>query len=696
MRVPPGVLVVTGFCLAVSVVLSTAAEVEAPQLLLTNATQIRQLNAEQAAQSLPVHLQGVIITKAAPAPERAAVIWDDTASIYLLGGTNLFLNLERGDLVDAVGVTDPGEFAPIVKATCVRKVGVGALPSPQRVTLGDLLGGGPDGQWVEISGIVRSLDVVMPKDAFGQWHMELATMGGKVSVVSNGERPSEVAPDARVRVQAVCFYQFTQKRQVLRPMLLVPGGVSVAVEKPAPPNDSIPLRPAGSLLEFSPESGAGHRVHVGGVVTHQEPGTNVWIRDGSGALRIQTKQTGLLRAGDFIDVLGFPKYGSYTPALEDAVFEKRGTTNLPAPIPLTAAADAFDHLADLVSFEDATLVEFQAVPDGWILTLQQNGTTFKGIIKSANARMAANQWQAGSVVRVTGICSINVDDAEPILGGGVWHPQSFQLLIRSTGDLVTLRAPPWWTPRHIIFLLLVLTGASVLITATVMWLARQRLHEQAHRRAMAEAQFAAILAERNRVAREIHDTLAQGLAATSVHLRMARKNVNGSSEPLSHHLEVAQQLVRDSLEEARNSIWNMRSQVLETADLAGALEGILQQMADGTELKCQFQVMGRPRRFAPVLENNILRIGQEAISNAVRHANARSISVNMDFAQRHFHLKIKDDGCGFDFAKPPPGDGGFGLVGMRERTAHINGQLEITSVLQRGTELTLHIPLSGE
>jgi signal transduction histidine kinase len=696
MCMPPGVLVVTGFCLAVVLPNAAAQDIEARQLLLTNATQIRQLNATQAAQSLPVHLRGVIITKAAPAPERAAVIWDETAGIYLLGSTNLFLNFDRGDLVDAVGVTDPGEFAPIVKATSVRKLGVGALPPPRRVTLEELLGGGPDGQWVEISGVVRSLDLVMPKEAFGQWHMELATVGGKVSVVSNGAGPSEVAPDARVRVQAVCFYQFTQKRQVLRPMLLVPAGVSITVEKPAPPNDSIPLRPAGSLLEFSPESGSGHRVHVGGVVTHQEPGTNVWIRDGSGALRVQTKQAGLLRAGDIIDVLGFPKYGSYTPALEDAVFEKRGTTNLPAPIRLSSPPDAFDHLADLVTFENATLVESQAVPDGWILSLQQNGTSFKAIIKPANARLVANQWQPGSVVRVTGICSINIEDAEPILGGGVWHPQSFQLLIRSPHDLVTLRAPPWWTPRHIISLLLVLTGASVLITAAVMWLARRRLHEQAHRRAMAEAQFAAILAERNRVAREIHDTLAQGLAATSVHLRIARKNVNGSSEPLSHHLEVAQQLVRDSLEEARNSIWNMRSQVLETADLAGALEGILQQMADGTELKCQFQVTGHPRRFAPVLENNILRIGQEAISNAVRHANARSISVNMLFAQKHFRLNIKDDGCGYDFAKPPPREGGFGLVGMRERTSHINGQLEISSGPRRGTELTLHIPLSGE
>ena len=140
----------------------------------------------------------------------------------------------------------------------------------------------------------------------------------------------------------------------------------------------------------------------------------------------------------------------------------------------------------------------------------------------------------------------------------------------------------------------------------------------------------------------------------------------------------------------------MRSQILETDDLAGALKGILYQMADGSEVKCDFQTIGRARRLAPVLENNILRIGQEAISNAVRHANAKSISVSLLFGEKSFHFNVRDDGVGFDPTKPTPGEGGFGLVGMRERAAHIKGQLEIRSSSGQGTELTLRIPVSGE
>jgi signal transduction histidine kinase len=591
-------------------------------------------------------------------------------------------------------VTDPGQFAPIVKVSRVRKIGSAAAPAATTATLEELLSGGLDAQWVKVSGVVRSVDS-RGQGSSGPWRMELALGGGKVSVVATETRPAEGLVDAKVRVQATCLYQFTQGRKVLRPILFVPPNVPIEIIEPAPADADAPLRPAGSLLEFSPENTSGHRVHVRGVVTHQEPGTIVWIRDESGGLRVQTRQAGQLHAGDEIDVLGFPKYGSYTPTLEDAVFVKRGSTNPPGATELASLTNAFDHPGDLISLV-ATLTESERTPDGWLFMFQREGSSVKAFLKTPAGSPLINHWEPSSVLRVSGICSVVVDEVEPVTSG-VWRPETFHLLLRATSDIALVKAPPWWTTKRKIWGLLIVTSGSLMVTAAVMLLTRRRLREQMHRRAMAEAEFAAILSERNRVAREIHDTLAQGLAATSVHLRLARKNVDGSpEEPLAHHLDLAQQLVRDSLEEARNSIWNMRSQVLETDDLAGALKGILHQMADGTNVKCHFETVGAARRLAPVLENNILRVGQEAISNALRHANGQSISVHLVFGQKHFRLDVKDDGRGFDLAKPPPGNGGFGLVGMRERAAHINGHLNIKSESGRGTELTLEVPLSGE
>jgi signal transduction histidine kinase len=302
-------------------------------------------------------------------------------------------------------------------------------------------------------------------------------------------------------------------------------------------------------------------------------------------------------------------------------------------------------------------------------------------------------------VRVSGICSVISDDSRPVISG-VWPPRSFQrsfqILLHSPDDLQLITPAPWWTPAHIILVFGIVAGASLLATALVMLAARRRLREQAVHRAMAEAEFAAILSERNRVAREIHDTLAQGLAATSIQLTLAKKNVNGASEALGHHLDAAQKLVRESLAEARDSIWNMRSHVLESRDLAGALGEILKQRCDGTGIETSVEVSGQSRRFAPIVENNLLRIGQEAIFNATKYAKAKRIVVKLEFGEKEFRLLVRDDGCGFDTAHPPTGLGGFGLMAMRERAGELKGDLQVNSDGERGTQVRFTVPLSGE
>jgi len=331
------------------------------------------------------------------------------------------------------------------------------------------------------------------------------------------------------------------------------------------------------------------------------------------------------------------------------------------------------------------------VLEGTALTLNDEGTIFKAILKRRPDFNHNLDWQPGGRVRVSGICSVIHDDVRPMMG--IWQPQSFQILLRSPSDLVVITRPPWWTAGHVILLLGMALGGLLLATGVVTLLARRRLHEQERQRAMAEAEFTAILSERNRLAREIHDTLAQGLVATSVQLRLAKKHAANSPEALHQHLDTAQQLVRGSLEEARNSIWNMRSQVLETGDLADALKNILVQMAHGTDMKTSFEVTGNPRRLAPVVETNLLRAGQEAITNAIKHSQAGQVSVRLEFAEKQFRLVVTDDGRGFEPASPQSGGGGFGLVGMRERAAVLKGKLNIRSAPGQGAEVSLSVPL---
>src|SRR5208282_186886 len=137
----------------------------------------------------------------------------------------------------------------------------------------------------------------------------------------------------------------------------------------------------------------------------------------------------------------------------------------------------------------------------------------------------------------------------------------------------------------------------------------------------------------------------------------------------------------------------MRSHVLEKGDLGAALEGILKQMSVGTETATSIEITGKPRRLAPVTENNVLRIGQEAITNSVKYARARKIRLVLDFGKEHLLLRVTDDGVGFDPHAPKESKGGFGLVGMRERANELNGRLEIRSAQGQGAEVTLSIPL---
>jgi len=615
--------------------------------------------------------------------------------VYVLGTTNIFADVHRGDLLEVDGVTDPGEFAPIVRLNSFHKLGTAPIPAPQKVTFEEMIAGSLDGQLVEVSGVVRSWAMITDTNEFGLWHMDLAVGGGRLTVSSNHEHPPGVEQDAEVRVQGVCFYQFNARRQVLSPLVFISRDFTVEVEKPAPADPfATPIRSVSTLLQFSPATDYKHRVHVRGIVTHQQPGVLVWLRDNESGLQVQTHQPEKLHPGDDIDVVGYLHYGKEVPVLEDAIFRRRSSGPAPEPVKLNESGQAFDHEEDLISI-DALLTEAQPTLDGWAFTFQDNDVTFKAILRKAvNDRVLSN-WQPGSRVRVSGICSLISDDSRPVVSG-IYRPRLFQIFLRSTDDLMLIAPPPWWTPSHIIMVFGFVACASLIVAAMVMLAARHRLREQTAQRTMAEAEFAAILAERNRVAREIHDTLAQGLAATSVQLALAKKNVTGASEALGHHLEAAHALVRESLAEARDSIWNMRAHILESRDMAGALREIAKQRCDGTGIETSVEVSGESRRFAPMVENNLLRIGQEAIFNATKYAHAKRITVKLEFGAKEFRLVVRDDGCGFDPTHPPTAAGRFGLTAMRERAGELKGELQVNSNRERGTEIIFTMPLSRE
>ncbi|MBK8021457.1 MAG: GAF domain-containing sensor histidine kinase [Chloroflexi bacterium] len=202
------------------------------------------------------------------------------------------------------------------------------------------------------------------------------------------------------------------------------------------------------------------------------------------------------------------------------------------------------------------------------------------------------------------------------------------------------------------------------------------------------------LQERNRLAREIHDTLAQGLSAIALHLETADLLLEQDVVRARAAVNKALDLARSNLEEARRSVMDLRAAPLELHRFGDALEELVKRIGDDTHLAMQVEVIGRDRPLAPRLETGLYRIAQEALHNVVRHANARSISVRFVALPEVVELTIEDDGDGFN---PNDVDAGhFGLIGLNERARLLGGTLEICTAPGDGTSIHVRVPLSQE
>ncbi|MEW6156941.1 MAG: two-component regulator propeller domain-containing protein [Verrucomicrobiota bacterium] len=216
-----------------------------------------------------------------------------------------------------------------------------------------------------------------------------------------------------------------------------------------------------------------------------------------------------------------------------------------------------------------------------------------------------------------------------------------------------------------------------------------------HRRRLrqAEAQFSVVLAERNRIARDLHDTLAQGFAGIAFQLEAVATKLTEAPAQAQEHLTIALNMVRHSLAEARRTVMNLRSAALENGDLATALNESGRQILAGRPVQLDVKTQGEPRPIPAKTEENLLRIGQEAITNALKHAEATRIDVLLEYRPESVCLIVRDDGKGFDPVTEQNRNGAhFGLLGMRERAKQVNGQLRIQSDPQtRGTKIVFEI-----
>lgn len=207
--------------------------------------------------------------------------------------------------------------------------------------------------------------------------------------------------------------------------------------------------------------------------------------------------------------------------------------------------------------------------------------------------------------------------------------------------------------------------------------------------------FALVLQERTRIARAMHDTVVQDVIGISTQLEAISSVLDQEPDKARSYLDQARRQARSNIDDARRAVWNLRQESNDEGDtLIANLRRIAEQLTVGTPLKLKVMTVGTPRRLPAHMEDNLIRIGQELLTNAVRHAAARTLHIELTFELRSVRLTVADDGCGFDVNAMMNNNGNhFGLLGVNERAASMNGGVVVRSAPGEGTQVVVSVPV---
>ncbi len=647
---------------------------------LLTAEQVREMTPEQADKHYPVHLHGVI-TYSDWNADQGMFIQDETAGLYI--GLSTARDLPVGEEVEVDGATTSGDFVPFIRAQQIRSLGHKPLPQPLLVSYEQLASGREDSQWVEVRGVVRSVIA----STMDRARMDLLVNGERLSAlvghldVTNAQQ----LVCATVRLQGVCRTRYNRNRQMRAPYLSVSSSSFIAVEQPASGN---PVEvPMASLLQFNSEGYYGRRVAVRGVVTEQK-GDSLFLQDNGATLYVKSQLSTPVVPGDIVEVVGFPVLGQYAPVLEDSVFRRVGHGPPPQPVDVSIGQLLTEHFDLVLVRLRGRLINRVDRYDEEVLVLESENIILSAHLDSAKSDSRIVHLEDGSDLELTGVCLAQpVENWNPSLPS---HPEAFQLLLRSADDVVVLQNPPWWTLTRLCWVLGILSVALLAGFAWVFVLDR-RVRQQTEI-IQQKIQHEAALEERTRIAREFHDTLEQELAAITIQLDTVAAQFSAAPAVARQLLELARTMSRRSLSEARRSVWDLRSHLLENSNLVTALSEVTKLTAGGAHVHIDVQTSGPPRKLPAMVENNLLRIAQEALANALKHAGASQIVVKLHYEPDQVRLRICDDGAGFDTACHASVDGGhFGLLDMSERAGKIGGTLSMISAPGQGTEIVVAV-----
>ncbi len=409
---------------------------------------------------------------------------------------------------------------------------------------------------------------------------------------------------------------------------------------------------------------------VRGVVT--QTGSTFYLQDNSGGVEVTAgKLAAALRVGDEVEVEGKPTLGRYSARIGATSLRVLRVRVPDPPLSVTPALAASGNYDRQFVETVGTLVSSTTQGGRLVLLLHSTHQIFTAEQSLSSGAGDGARWQRGSLLKVRGICLMN--------SGTSSIPVPFHLLLRSSQDVELLAGPPFWTSGHVLLLsfFLVVLGVVVLLAST-------RLERW---------RFGVVLNERMRMAHDLHDTLAQSFAGIAFQLhaidRVLSKRLPDPA--MQEPVQLAIGMVAHSHEDARRTIAMLKPSDDFESDLLVSLRHQAAMLTQGGSVQTTVECSGEPLELAPAVKQTLLRIGHEAITNAVRHAAPSKIELRLVFEEACVHLCVRDDGCGFD--THARFNRGFGLLGMRSRAASQGGTLQIESRPDHGCSLEVAVPI---
>ena len=451
---------------------------------ITTAHEAHSLSSKEAARAYPIHLRAVVtyFDPQESAKRTALFVHDSTGSIYVEVAKSLLESLPAGSLIDLRGVSNPGEFAPIVAQPQIKVIGYSGLPADApRPSLARLLSGAEDGQWVEVEGVVHS---VIEDDHHVSLQLTMADGSITVFMMKQAGAKYSGLVDAKARIRGNASPLFDiSRRQMIGVRIHCPNLSAVEIVEPAPADPfKMPTIPVYRLLSWDAAPLLAHRVHVQGKVSLQWPGSLVCLRDAPQGICAQTDQSTRLRNGEQIDVAGFARAEGGAPVLTDAVFRSAGSgVAAPVPaVPVTAEQALTGRYESQLIQIDGQLASRDLASADTTLLLTSGKSIFTAILPQELSGPETDAWKNGSVLRITGICRVQIDAQRSGLGLGTAVPRTFRVLMRSPADVVVVQKPSWWTPVHAVLVLTLVLAATLAVLGWVVVL-RRRIRESEER-----------------------------------------------------------------------------------------------------------------------------------------------------------------------------------------------------------------------